>query len=204
MWRCRNSAVANRRALHSDYTSATEKTLTPLNGACTRRAKIRRSVLRSMRDAIARRRSDTHACDERRAQILRLVENPDGIWHFRAISRDAEFVARASTCRSSRARCMRKRRKRTSLWRFCPSAKIFFHRAPKSALRGCWIRSKTRKSGRSVIRCRALRDDAASSRCADRHPRDASTRRASLRRAQRLATAIARGVRARASCAAAR
>jgi hypothetical protein len=37
MWRCRNSAAANRRALHSDYTSATKKTLTPLNGTCTRR-----------------------------------------------------------------------------------------------------------------------------------------------------------------------
>ena len=36
VWRCRNSAAANRRALHSDYTSATEKTPTPLNGRCTR------------------------------------------------------------------------------------------------------------------------------------------------------------------------
>src|SRR5215203_331558 len=35
MWRCRNSAAANRRALHSDYTSATEKTPTPLNERCT-------------------------------------------------------------------------------------------------------------------------------------------------------------------------
>jgi hypothetical protein len=35
-WRCRNSAVANRRALHSDYTSAMKKTPTPLNGTCTR------------------------------------------------------------------------------------------------------------------------------------------------------------------------
>src|SRR5258708_33422919 len=36
VWRCRNSAAANRRALHSDYTSAKEKTPTPLNGRCTR------------------------------------------------------------------------------------------------------------------------------------------------------------------------
>src|SRR5260370_40508180 len=35
MWRCRNSAAANRRALQSDYTSATEKTPSPLNGRCT-------------------------------------------------------------------------------------------------------------------------------------------------------------------------
>jgi hypothetical protein len=39
MWRCRNSAAANRRALHSAYTSATEKTLTPLNGTYTPRSK---------------------------------------------------------------------------------------------------------------------------------------------------------------------
>ena len=36
VWRCRNSAVANRRALHPDYTSATKKTPSPLNGRCTR------------------------------------------------------------------------------------------------------------------------------------------------------------------------
>jgi hypothetical protein len=30
-WRCRNSAVANRRALHSDYYSNTQKTANPLN-----------------------------------------------------------------------------------------------------------------------------------------------------------------------------
>jgi hypothetical protein len=36
VWRCRNSAAANRRALHPDYTSATEKTPTPLNRRCTR------------------------------------------------------------------------------------------------------------------------------------------------------------------------
>ena len=40
VWRCRNSAAANRRALHSDYTSATEKTPTPLNGRCTRRQNL--------------------------------------------------------------------------------------------------------------------------------------------------------------------
>jgi hypothetical protein len=39
MWRCRNSAVANRRALHPDYTSGMKKTLTPLNGGCTRAPK---------------------------------------------------------------------------------------------------------------------------------------------------------------------
>jgi hypothetical protein len=30
-WRCRNSAVANRRTLHSDYYSTTQKTANPLN-----------------------------------------------------------------------------------------------------------------------------------------------------------------------------
>ena len=35
VWRCRNSAAANRRALHPDYTSAMKKTPTPLNGRCT-------------------------------------------------------------------------------------------------------------------------------------------------------------------------
>lgn len=39
-WRCRNSAVANRRALHSDYTSAMKKTPTPLNGTCTREQRV--------------------------------------------------------------------------------------------------------------------------------------------------------------------
>ena len=36
VWRYRISAAANRRALHPNYTSATEKTLTPLNGQCAR------------------------------------------------------------------------------------------------------------------------------------------------------------------------
>lgn len=39
VWRCRNSAAADRRALHSDYTSATEKTPSPLNGRCTQAQK---------------------------------------------------------------------------------------------------------------------------------------------------------------------
>ena len=35
-WRCRNSALANRRALHFDYYSTKEKTATPLKEVCTR------------------------------------------------------------------------------------------------------------------------------------------------------------------------
>ena len=34
-WRCRNSAAANRRALHSDYYKTMQKTATPLNEVCT-------------------------------------------------------------------------------------------------------------------------------------------------------------------------
>jgi hypothetical protein len=37
-WRCSNSAVANRRALHFDYYSTIKKTATPLNEAFTRRS----------------------------------------------------------------------------------------------------------------------------------------------------------------------
>src|SRR5262249_37080478 len=40
-WRCRNSALANRRALHSAYYSTTEKTATPLKEVCTRRRAAR-------------------------------------------------------------------------------------------------------------------------------------------------------------------
>ena len=64
VWRCRNSAAANRRALHPDYTSATEKTPTPLNGRCTRPQN--RILLRSdTRRAATSRKASTRSVSAR-------------------------------------------------------------------------------------------------------------------------------------------
>ena len=48
-----DSAVADRRALHSNYTSATEKTLTSLNRACTEAQTPSAIANVKMRDAAA-------------------------------------------------------------------------------------------------------------------------------------------------------
>jgi len=77
MWRCRNSAVANRRALHPDYTSTTKKTLTPLNRTCTR------PQTSSDTDGIRRtsRTFAAHACAQRRIRARKSDAPRKPIWH---------------------------------------------------------------------------------------------------------------------------
>src|SRR5437588_1083752 len=78
MWRCRNSAVVDRRALHSDYTSATEKTLTRLNEGGTR-AQTTSALARIM---MCSTEADSSVCwcgVKQRKVKSGLLKNPYGI-----------------------------------------------------------------------------------------------------------------------------
>ena len=145
-WRCRNSAVANRRALHSDYTSTTEKTLTPLNGTCTKQPNPPNRLARRHATPIKRISACTHCIDD-----ARMIFDSLKIQMASAFSRHA--------CLQIGSRCMHAHQyaanpanaRPVSL---LPCAKKIFHRGPKSALRGCSIDQK-RANRTSVIRVRA-------------------------------------------------
>ena len=97
VWRCRNSAAANRRALHSDYTSATKKTPTPLNGRCTQPQNP--SCFASTRPLVDSVR-DAHACG--RSARLRKFSDPSRSLMKSAFSRISRnrirFHAHDETC----------------------------------------------------------------------------------------------------------
>ena len=125
MWRCRNSAVANRRALQSDYTSATEKTPTPLNGRCTRpqnRALLRADTAcatTSTHDANARMRTrnDRRKFSTRQKPLCNHV--------FAHIAKSNFGFARAMKIAFDAQRATRANRDAVSV---LPRSKKFFHR----------------------------------------------------------------------------
>ena len=140
VWRCRNSAAADRRALHSDYTSVTEKTPTPLNGRCMRTQNPSRFALAQLCTGIVRD-ADTHSPPHRRASCS-TRRKPRFNRCFRA---SREFDLR-------RARAMRiefdkhvRRRKRRRCVGFT-HAKKFFHRRPFGGVAPMSFRSKRSES----------------------------------------------------------
>jgi hypothetical protein len=119
-WRYQNSAVANRRALHSDYTSTTEKTLTPLNGVCMRRAKRAFASAHATQAAQSITRAKMFARNPRTD-----VAHPRKIQMAPAFARDDERRSAALQVRCAIA-CHGARSPQTqALCRFCPVAKKF-------------------------------------------------------------------------------
>ena len=146
VWRCRNSAAANRRALHSDYTSATEKTPTPLNGrrtqpqnpswiAATRQRRCMRCTTAAPTSA--------HACAK-----FPLYQKP--LWNRRFCASSAIVRCCAPAIKFARF-CRRRVRK---VWRCVgfTQVKIFFHSSPCGGVTRWSFRSKTSESSTQVIR----------------------------------------------------
>ena len=146
-WRCRNSAVANRRALHSDYTSTTEKTLTPLNGTCTKRPNPPKRLASPTcnADQVC---TDMHALHRCRTQNSSLAEKPDGI----CILAACMFANRIAL--HTRVPIRRKPPQMPVLCRFCPVQKKFSTEGQNRRCADARIDQK-RANRTSVIRVRA-------------------------------------------------
>jgi hypothetical protein len=144
MWRCRNSAAANRRALHSEYTSAMKKTPTPLNGAYTRAQKPSDFAQRASRDDDA-----SALCRSMRADIgSKKQDAQKPIWN-RHFARMTAVQLRVRARTKTISLCAPQSRKTQPLCRLCPSQKNFPQRL---RIRHCGERIRSKTSESSVAR----------------------------------------------------
>ena len=141
MWRCRNSAAANRRALQSDYTSATEKTPTPLNGWCTKPQKPSCFAPTPPRNDVTHD-TDTQLRERDRADSS---NRQKALWHlcFHTYREFNSVLARAMKIKFDGRR---QRRERCHCVGFT-QVEIFFHRCTRGGVARRWIRSKPSESG---------------------------------------------------------
>ena len=147
MWRCRNSAVADRRALHSNYTSATEKTLTPFHGAGTR-AQTPSAIARMMtRNAVANA-ANSRAVSSKAKQDFDSAKThiPSA---FSRISSMRKLLSRAAKNLNHPQLMRNANRDAVSVLHW---SKKFFHRWPFRGIASTVNRSKTSESVRKLIR----------------------------------------------------